>query len=1128
MNGKALTKTKEQIWAADPKRSVWVTANAGSGKTYILVERVISLLLAGAEPASILCITFTKAAASEMSARLFTKMSIWAVMDDAKLAQQLNDLGVSVDTANLAKARRLFARALETPGGLKIQTIHAFCEKLLQQFPVEAGVHPGFNVMDDRQSNTLLTDAISHVLRQAEAEPETELGSALANCVKYVGNDGFQSLMRQFLSDAKNLRTVLNSALTAAEYEIIMKNSFGLALLTSTSSISNHICEIDRRSYLHHAQKLSAYKIFGTHDTSAIMNAIGQSDFPFELLKSLYFTGEFAVRKNLMAVKTAKEIPATLDFLEREQKRCVPLFEHHDLLVRIEATSSLFILAQAIHKRISRQKHAKGTYDFDDLINRTQNLLSSLNTTQWVLYKLDAGLKHILVDEAQDTSPVQWKIISALCEEFFAGEGMPQNAERTLFVVGDRKQSIFSFQGADVRALADARISLSQRIKGARKNLDDVDLAISYRSVGEILASVDKTFPPNNPARLGFATDDAAENPHQSNRLGALGVFELWPLVTVENDDDPGNPWEAPVDREEAQSPRRRLAGDIAAKIKSWLGRRKLESRERLVRADDILILLQSRGPMFSMIIAALRKEGVPVAGADRLRLLESLAVQDLLILIQWLLLPQDDYALACLLKCPFVPQPLDEDALMALAGSRGECSLWQQLCREPSLNLEWLNELKVKMAHLGPYEFLAFVLTKFRKSMVQRLGSEAWDATDALLDQALEYEIENGRSLAGFLHWFQADETTIKREMDKANGEVRLMTVHGAKGLEANIVILADAATVPRGGLSEPSLVAVPDDLRSAGLPLWALPHLTVAPELQRWKDNSKLKIKAEHNRLLYVAMTRACDELYVCGVKTTKNIPHDSWYALIESSVGSPAVGSTLPQLDYETTSFLPEIQDQTLPSWVTEVPQKEIEPQPLALTTLSSGLEPVEYKTAKSNAKRGIAIHAFLQAAADLEPAQRQDLVAKSLDNFGLEEREALNLLKLMGSPELSGFFGPDSLAEVELRGVLPDGREIAGRVDRIVITATNVLVLDYKTDHFVAETLSENHPYSRQMALYSKLLTGAYPAHLVKAALLWTQTGKLEWLSDVLLGQSLRNVEGTTLTNAPSTPTSKSEI
>jgi ATP-dependent helicase/nuclease subunit A len=1107
MEQKKSSSTPEQRNATNPEKSVWVTANAGSGKTHVLVERVIRLLLEGAEPAAILCITFTKAAASEMSQRLFARLSRWTIIKDDALQDDLLQLGITLpDGDQLTKARRLFARALETPGGLKIQTIHAFCEKLLQQFPVEAGMSPGFSILGERQSKELLSASIDEILRIAEAGKDPDLTTAFTSIVGYLGKESFENLVLQFLSNGKGLRHVVNSELTKNQYEIILKTAFGIFEDETSAILKNELCTIGRSDYQFHGDILANYKVHGKHDSSSLMKAIATSGPTLERLKNLFLTGENTLRKSLLAVATIRENPLTAEFIDVEKFRFVALLEKHDLLVRIEATSNLFVIAQAIHKRMERHKKYSAVYDFDDLIYRTANLLNSLRATQWVLYKLDAGLKHILVDEAQDTSPAQWQIISALTEEFFSGAGSPQKIERTLFVVGDQKQSIYSFQGADIRAFVAAQKQLSQRIEDADKILDKVDLTISYRSTPEILAAVDTVFPPENLARFGFAVNEASVSPHQSNRLRHKGLFELWPLISADQDKIEDEPWNAPVDSESKQSSRHLLARKIAQTIKSWIGHRIIESRNRAVQPDDILILFQSRNILFSILIAELRKAGVPVAGADRLQLLESLVIQDLLMLVQWLLLPQDDYALACILKSPLLPFPLDDKQLMELAIGRGTATLWEQIKSQEDKNKLRLLELQNNFEKMGPYAFYASVMVKSRHDIVKRLGSEAVDASDAFLDQAMAFELEFGQSLAGFLHWFRANETSVKREMERSTGEVRLMTVHGAKGLEANIVFLADAAAVPRGGRSEPALLPIPQGVAGAGLPLWSLPNLTTTSSLQIWKDHQKLKSVAEHNRLLYVAMTRACDELYVCGAKPAKNLPEDSWYAIIEAAVGSSPMPSDRSEIaTAEVTQPKPIPRDESL-SWIKTAAKVESGESIFSLTGLVSRFRAHDKVFDPSVMSRGVAIHSLLQELPSIKIELRDSFARNRAKRLGLDDAEVTRLLHVINSAEFSVFYGPESHAEAELRGKLEDGREVSGRVDRLVIGTTEIYVLDYKSDRNPPENLAAEHPYVFQMALYAQLLQEAYPQHLVKAAVLWTQTGKLMWLAPDFLTQS----------------------
>jgi ATP-dependent helicase/nuclease subunit A len=1108
MSTKVFAATPQQKIAADPRHSVWVTANAGSGKTHVLVERVIRLLLEGAEPSAILCITYTKAAAAEMSARLFKRLGAWTSLDDEALRNELQNLGLfKVGSESLIRARRLFTRALETPGGLKIQTIHAFCEKLLHLFPVEAGLAPGFRILDERREQELRDEAIKTILKSAEASGDTELSEAFNNILDYLTGDTFESLIREFQGGAKGLRNLLGPGVSWMSFSEALKNALGLDPDESSRRLEKSTSDVAIQSYERHGKILGKFKIHGRHDTSKLMQEVARSKGSIKALKKLFLTADLSKsRDSLMAVGTAREYPQTFSFIESEQKRVAPLLVTHDLHLRVEATTSLFIVAKVGYEKIESRKRELGCYDFDDLISRTAKLLTGSGAAQWVLYKLDSGIKHILVDEAQDTSPAQWQIIKALADEFFANSNSAKESERTLLVVGDRKQSIFSFQGADATAFEAARQNFQAQIEGSGNRLDNIDLSISYRSTQEILNFVNKVFPPNSPLQFGFNPQDRPQEPHQTNRLGAQGLVEIWPLFeSLEKEEE--QPWTAPVDREPSTSPRRRLARDIATTIRRWLGSRLIIARGRVVEPNDILILLQSRGPLFSMLIAELRRAGVPVAGADRLKLLQSLAIKDLLALIQWILLPQDDYALACVLKSPLVPQSLNEDELFNLAYDRGNQSLWSKLDALNNDNSAAMNNWKKIAATVGPFDFLAQILSQRRKSIVARLGTEAEDATDAFLDQALSFEQDYGQSLAGFLHWFTSQETNIKREMEKDTGEVRLMTVHGAKGLEANIVFLPDAASISGGNRSASKLLLIPDNVRGAGLPIWKLSGLTKASIVEAWDEVEKNEAQAERNRLLYVAMTRACDELYICGVGTLEKLPKGCWYETVTTTL----VGSDL----YNATRLGPEdIYQEVEPKlhskwnepseWLLRPAAKETAARVHSLTGLSSTGGGKNYDPIA--ARRGMAIHALLQDLPEIAPEKREVFAKRKAIRLGLTEEEALNLVSVVNDVKAAAFFGPESRAEAELRGCLEDGRLVSGRVDRIAILPNEILLLDYKSDRFVPETVGADHPYALQMALYTELLKTAYPDLDVRAALLWTHSAKLEWLSQRLLTQA----------------------
>jgi ATP-dependent helicase/nuclease subunit A len=844
-------------------------------------------------------------------------------------------------------------------------------------------------------------------------------------------------------------------------------------------------------------------------------------------LKRIFLTKDNEPFKDMVTKPIEKKHPEESAWLVQQQQWFLDLHNHHALLSHIGGTVALLHLAADVRHRFEENKRARGLYDFDDLIARTASLLTAARSAAWVLYKLDAGLEHILVDEAQDTSPQQWRIIQALAAEFFAGEGKDRGLTRTLFVVGDHKQSIFSFQGADVREFETARDIFRQHMVRGAETLHDVQLTVSYRSAPVILQAVDMVFAGSNPARHGLVPPAYPHVVHESNRRDAPGVVEIWPLIGPEEKEELDH-WQAPVDREPARSHRRRLARHIAGTIHGWLGRRLLLAENRVVKPSDILILMQTRGPLFSMLISELRRRGVPVAGADRLRLLDNIAILDIMALIQFMLLPGDDHSLACVLKSPLMPDPLDDKGLMDLAIERGAMSLWERLARAEGTAVascrsaleRWRDEIRAAR----PYDFLAMILRERRQAIALRLGTEALDACDALLDLALDYEQKETSSLAGFLHWLMRSEYTVRRDMDQTTEEVRLMTVHGAKGLEAEIVILPDcAAPVPKK--QEVPLLKVPVGNGGIELPLWLRPHRARPDALSGLIEQSKAETQEEKHRLLYVAMTRARNELYVCGSHGVQQPAKDCWYELIAQAVESePGVfrwveggfeGQELRRLGtdpvYREEQRREDPEAAPLPAWATAAvhPPARLRPQAQAVTRLAKTSQ-APLAGVQEALRRGRALHAILEDLPAI-PAERRDAyVRRKLTKAGLAAELADSLTGLIARPDLQAFFAPGTQGEVAFHATV-DGLTISGQVDRLAVGDTTIDILDYKSDALVPQQLGADHPYARQMALYAAALERAYPGREVRAHLLWTAAGRLETIAPALLAQAFREAQ-----------------
>ncbi len=1097
MSKPVLNIANDQQRASDPKLSVWVSANAGSGKTHVLVERVMRLLLSGAEPASILCITYTKAAAAEMWSRLFDNLAAWTNLDDASLTLSLQRLGEDgTDPILQTRARQLFTRALETPGGLKIQTIHAFCEKLLHLFPVEAGLAPGFSVMDERREGELQFSATQFVLKQADRETQSQAAKAAKSLTERLNQDDFQSLIKDFINELRKASPELLN-LDKAAYELVLSTGLGVADF-KPETIKADLNTIDKAAYLHHAKVLEPSGKHGTINPSEVMLKIAQDNAPEDLLEKFYLT-EGKPRQQQISNKTMSAFPDTQNFIEAEKQRVLELIQKRNTLDIIAQSGNVFVLAKEILHHVATEKQRLGIYDFADLITKAASLLSNTRSTQWVLKKLDEGINHILLDEAQDTSPDQWRIVRRLADEFFAGAGMPKSHSRSVFVVGDQKQSIFSFQGADAKGFAKTREELFEQTRG---QMALVELTTSYRSTSAVLDAVNALFTQAKLKELGIF--DASERAHTVLRK-QQGVVELWPFESEDKTPEP-DAWERPVDSPAATSANRLLAETIAEKIASWLSPAKprlLIAQERPVEPGDILILFQTRSPLYRMVLAHLRQHGVPVAGADRLKLLNSLIVKDILVLLGWLLLPQDDHALAIILKSPLVPEPLSEKQLFKLCYDRKANLV--DLISGP--NQKFLNMLQQQARNAGPFQILSLIILKSRQSIARRLGEEALEASAAMMDLALDYEAEHGLSLFGYVTWFSSTETELKRNMDKAKGDVRLMTVHGAKGLEAKIVIMADATYVRRG---KSAVITLPQSERAAGLPVWKMsgngPNVK---QFEAWVDLHTQDIEQENNRLLYVAMTRAADELYICGSKSKNKVSDRSWWPAITQALGAPEndeprhFGPPDEWVDGQAKDKPPPAQ-QAL--WLLKNPKPEGQKQRESFSP--SGTLQTFNSTA---AKRGTALHRLLQDIADVPEDRRFSVARQRAIALDLTEADAKQMADLMARSDLQVYFGQGSKSEADIIGTLPTGLDVSGRIDRMTVLPTGIWLLDYKSNQGGSEPISPSHPYVQQLATYAALLGQLYPTSPIHAALLWTQTGEHQPLPEALITAALQEIE-----------------
>ncbi len=1113
-----------QQQASDPQRSVWVNASAGSGKTKVLMQRVIRLLLEGVRPERILCLTFTRAAAAEMSNRIAERLSLWATCDDNTLSKELSDFqGFAPSQEQMTKARRLFAETLSCAGGMRIRTIHAFCQEILRRFPIEAGLPPHFAVIEETDAAAMQEDALREFLRDGAATDTAE-SRALKHVIAELGEKGFHDALRQVLHNRARLEKAVASAGSFEEMIVTQRHFLGLrpdetGASVRANAVDFHIFpESDIRqlaAWLQEGSDANARK--GVEILAWLELPAAERAARFEEYCGFFLTKKNEPPKNFAIGTVVKKYPSIETLRLREAERLQNILQKLEAADIADITAAIVLTAQALIARFQARKLAQAALDYDDLIIHANALLNRSGIAPWVLYKLDGGLDHILVDEAQDTSRAQWNIVATLADEFFAGRSVKDEVNRTLFVVGDEKQSIFSFQNADPDAFAEMRSVFAKRIRDAGKIYEEVPLNVSFRSAPKILTAVDAIFS-HDRARAGVAHEPTH---HQAYKREKIGHVEVWPLQESPEDEQAETmPWTLPLGYEEEQDAQAELAARIANKIKGWIAARTvLPGTNRPVSAGDIMILLRRRGNFADLMVRALKKARVAVTGVDRMRLIEQLAVMDLLALLQFALLPEDDLNLACVLRSPLVN--LNEDDLMKLAIGRAG-SLWQSLNGQrdhPTFKpaYDYLAAWLGRADFASPYAMLAQILTDTcpgsaisgRRALWSRLGHDAIDPIEELLNAAQNFSRRHAPSLQAFLHWLTMSDDEIKREMDHGGGEVRIMTVHAAKGLEAPIVFLPDAATVPR-----------PQDVPELVWPDETLPfYLPRKPEwgasLRMW-NAARDKQMGEYRRLFYVALTRAENQLYIAGWKPAKEFAYkESWHDLAatalqpldepaqkENCVPEPMIVFSDPvsrMSPQETPAPKPAPLIVELPNWICRAaPQEKPDIKTVAPSQRAS-TPPAA--TPNDVFQRGIIIHRLLQSLPDLGDAKRDAAAARFLANpqhnlTTEQQREiAAEVLRLLRNPEYQPLFDGDSRAEVPLAGVM-NGQRISGQVDRLRVTADSVWIVDYKTNRPPPDNIADiPNAYRVQLRDYCNLLRVIYPDKTVRCFLLWTYAARL---------------------------------
>ena len=1152
--------TTEQQTATDPTISAWVDASAGSGKTHVLTRRVLRLLLQGTEPHKILCVTYTKAAAAQMQNRVFEVLSGWSVKPEAALLDDLFVLtGVRPSSRQIDAARSLFAHVLDAPGGLRIRTIHAFCESVLARFPIEAGIAPNAQPMDERTTSEIIEEVTADLFARATAgHDDPALAGAVAYLALEVREAGLLDLLAQLAARRGKLaRLIGREGEKLAQARVRLTAALGLDPGDGEASIraaASRDTAFDGPALQRAAKALAVGTKSDVARAAALGSWLGASPAirarQFDEYVGIFFTQTGTPRARLWTKGVADAFPDTPAALDAEARRLDAVVSKMKAARLAEATGALLVVGAAMLRHYAEIKRDRALLDYDDLILKTRDLLAADTGPSWVLFKLDGGIDHILVDEAQDTNRDQWAIIGALVDEFYAGLGARETL-RTLFAVGDEKQSIFGFQGAEPDAFGAVRTGFSKRAADGGQRWLNRSMDASFRSSWPVLQAVNAVFG-QDAAQAGLLSSGRFPD-HRPVYPDKPGLVEMWPLV-VAADDDERDPWALPLAVRHHVSAEKLMAERIAGTIKAWLDTAAvLESGNRPIRPGDIMILVQRRDEFFTEMVATLKRADIPVAGADRMILTGELAIRDLIAAARFALLPEDDLNTAVVLKGPFVG--LGEDALFALCHDRGRASVWQRLRTFGEAHGGAFAAARDVLAALlsvadraPPYEFFAALLGPGggRARIAARMGRETADPVDEFLALALAYERLHPPSLEGFLHWAETGALEIKRDLDQGGDAVRVLTVHGAKGLEAPIVFLPDTCHMPTHLLDDKLLWAGQD----GDLLVWSRGSRRDDQVAAEARAAMRAARDGEYRRLLYVAMTRAADRLYIGGYQKKPDLRPGCWYDLIRRGLRGTTPGAATAEAEVLRIDNRRDLRRRghgsaasaaakpdaatapVLPAWATQPAAAEPVRRRLSPSGLIGGghgdaaagkkssvdppvLSPLAPGRARPVYRRGMLVHRLLQTLPDLAPSRRR---AAALRYLG-RPRESLDdaaigaiadeVLAVIDDPAFKPLFGPSSRAEVPIVGRF-GGVDVVGQVDRLV-AGDDILVVDYKTLRPAPENLADVPPlYLGQMALYREVLRRVYPGRAVRAALIWTDGPRALWLPDDALDRALRAV------------------
>ena len=1104
--------------ASNPINSVFVAASAGSGKTTILTNRVLRLLLSGVKPDKILCLTFTKVATTEMQKRIFAELENWVLMDDEKLKNRLFNLAQQIpDASQIKDAQKLFITLLDNNYGLQISTIHSFCQSIIKKFPIEAKTSPNFTIIDDQTVNQLLLEARKDLL---EAALQNQYLAAKINLISaQLNENSFLEITAELINKRQNLAKLKEQFF---DIEGIIAEIYRQLNVAPTEDEKTVFADFIGDKNWQKKELKTICQTTKIKSKGEIEQFIDNPNLEnLDEYLGVFLTNENEPRKKLATKEIQNQAPEADATMFVEQERIIKFLEKFNTIKIAASTSALLFVVDQIIEIYHRLKSQNGYLDYSDLIIKAGQLLENSANREWIKYKLDGVYEHILVDESQDTNHYQWNIIKAMAEEFFAGFGA-SDMERTIFIVGDEKQSIYSFQGAEPNIFADVFYYYQEKFWQINQKFLNVELNNSFRSLPAILQVVDAVF-----AKEQFASAIsklAKKISHNSIKTHHIGKVELMPAVFVaklgDKNDDNKYQWNLDFAINEEQKSQEILAQIIAKKIANFfIDKKFLAIKNRPLEYGDIMILLKEKKSNFNnLLIKYLTQEQIPVATNNRLNFDENIVIQDLLSLAKFTLLPSDDLNLACLLKSPIINISEAELLAICLEKNTKKTTLFEALSHIIPDKYQQLLEI-LEQNHQQQFsvlQFFSYVLIKKagKKAIIKRFGKDGEEIIDQFLKICLDYQSNNiSASLQHFVEFVSSSDLTIKIDSNHQNtNQVFITTIHSAKGLEAPIVFLADAMHTSKKQIGNDKRRIFWD--KEVDLPFWSIGKNFDNKTIKKIKQQERETTQKEYWRQLYVAMTRAEEELYICGFGEDK--ANECWYNAIKEAIKPIArvekfKADGLIDLQHKDClvgdsliigqDFIsPNQQSQYLQTWqkeeeskikadfINQMPAPEIDEEFLYPSQINQQNASV---FSQSKANFGTIIHKILEFLPNLkitDQTQRTEFLQQYLTNNDLNSQEATIILNKIN--EIFAKFSdllnnPNSKAEVPIIAKI-DGKLFSGKIDRLIVEKDKVLIVDYKTGE---QNDNLKQQYQEQMLIYQQIIQKLYPNKEVGHKIIW---------------------------------------